>query len=440
MNFDQLSEQEQKQYTDFFSTKRALIIEDKKTARATIKKSIILFGVKVSNIETAETIKAAKSFIEGREFDLVFCNSEIKEQDATGLIDFHTKKVPNRAQVLYILISTPNSLASACKILDTDIDDYIAEPFSTTSFNESLLKLTKRKLNTSKGYLEYHKAKSDLYKNNLEEAESSIDYLKQDFDYADEAYYLEGKLYHQHGDKEIALLLFEKALEINNRHYPSLKLMIQGLTEIGKYEKAYEYTKKLLAHYPINPSQLPELIKLSLLNKQYDDLINYAKFFHNLEEKCPSIKQTIAASLVLCGKFFFESGDKSKAIQTLLEAVKASSGKLSILQNIIQTLMNNNELTVARDILQKFEPLHGQQHSFQVLEVELHSLNNDTKSVLSKGLPLTQKGIIDSSLYKAVIQGMIQDKRKKENIDELIENAIKYFPNDEAIFKNFYKK
>jgi tetratricopeptide (TPR) repeat protein len=440
MNLDQLPPNELLELKTFFKNKKALIIEDKKTARGTIKKSIIFFGVNVSNIETADSIEKATALLENNSFDLVFCNSEIKEKDATHLVDLHTKTNPNRAKVLYILISTPNSLASACKILDSDIDDYIAEPFSATSFNESLYKLTKRKMNKTKGYIEYHNAKACLYKNDLVEAEKSIDYLKEDFDYADEAYFLEGKLYLQHGDLETSLLLFEKALEINHKHYPSLKVLIKGLTELERYGEAYAVTKKLLEHYPINPSQLPELIKLSLLNKKYDDLMNYAKFFHNLEEKCPSIKTTIAASLVLCGKYFFDSGDKTKAIQTLLEAVKASSGKLSIIQNIVLTFMKYDELTIARDVLHKFEPLHGHQVSYQVLEVELHSLNNDTNSVLRKGLPLAQRGIVDKSLYTAVIKGMVKANKKQDIIEELVENAIKHFPKEESLFKSLYKK
>ncbi|WP_127718126.1 hypothetical protein [Halobacteriovorax sp. HLS] len=439
MMLDQLPPNEQKAITDFFRNKTALIVEEKKTAKGTIKKMLISFGVHISKIETAESIKHAKSLIKAMKHDIVFCNEKISEVSAIDLIDLHSKLYPNRSNLLYALIGSPNSVASACKILDSEIDDYIAEPFSATSIAESFLKLTKRKMNTSVGYTQYHQAKAALSENDLDKAEQCIEILKEDFDYADEAYYLEGKLYLQHGDEQTSLLFFEKALEINFKHYSSLKELIKGYQVLGKNVEAYETTKKLLANYPINPSLLPDLIRLSLLNKQYDDLLNFSKFFQSLDEKSPSLRTNIAASLVICGKYYFESGNNTKAIQVLLEATKSSMGKLQIIQNIVQTLILNKEVKVARDILYKFEPLHANDENYQILEVELASYNNDNTTVSKKGLPLIQKGIVNKTLYQAVIKTSIQTNRKKDFINELIDTAIGHFPSDATLFKGLYK-
>lgn len=436
MSLDELPEKELVMIKNFYSNKRALIIEDKKTSRGTIKRILTSFGIKVTNIDKAETISNAKEMLLERRFEVVFCNSIIREKDATFLIDHHVETFSNRSKVLFVLVSSPNSVAATCKILDSEIDDYIAEPFSSNSLTDSLIRLTKRKMNNSKSYLEYHKAKSFLISGDLENAEKSIDILKTKSDYADEALYLEGKLYLKHGDLETSLLFFEKAIELNSKHYLSLKELIKGYRELKESEKAYDTSKLLLSNYPINPANLPDLIRLSLLNKKYEDLINYSTFFHSLEEKCPSIKTTIAASLVICGKFFFENDDNAQAIQTLLEAVKASSGKLSIIQNIVHILMKHGQVKIAYEVLMNFEPLHGNDKSYQILEIELCSLNNDVKTVLRKGLPLAQKGVVDRNLYIAVIKCSVKAKRNEQNISNLILMAIKHFPEDESYFNS----
>jgi tetratricopeptide (TPR) repeat protein len=440
MILEDLPEKELSQIKNFYLNKKVLIIEEKKTSRGTIKRILTTFGVKVTNIDTVDNLSHAKEILSERKFDVVFCNSIFKEKDATFLVEDHVNKFPNRAKVLFVLISSPNSVAATCKILDSEIDDYIAEPFSSHSLTESLLKLTKRKMNNTKSYLEYHKAKSYLYLNDLENAELSIEELKKEKSYVDEALYLEGKLYCKHGDLETSLFFYEKVLKTNPKHYLSLKELINGYTQLKDFEKAYDYSKALLSVYPINPSNLPELIRLSLLNKKYEDLINYSKFFHSLEEKSPSIKTTIAASLVICGKFFFETDDRAQAIQTLLEAVKASSGKLSIIQNIVQILMNNEEVRIAYEVLMNFEPLHGHDISYQVLEIELCYLNNDSKTVLRKGLPLIQKGVIEKSLFTAVIKSSVKANRTEKNIQDLIDKANQHFPTSSDFFNSLFIK
>ncbi|OUR98529.1 hypothetical protein A9Q84_03710 [Halobacteriovorax marinus] len=425
---------------NFLGDKKALIVDARKTSKSTVKKMLVASGVKMSHIFNATSLSDARDIIIDLKIDIVITASEVQKEKGMKLIEDHQKVFPNRSAAIFILMSEANSPASACAILDTEIDDYLAEPFTAKSLAENFINIVQKKMETSNFLTFYHRVKEHIFLNKLDEAEDDLLQLMQIEDYLDETFYLEGLINKKHGDFEKSLLSFKKSVEVNPRHYLSLQELIDGHTKLKQYAKAYEFSFASLKNYPIDPEKLPNLIRLSLTNQKYEDLIRYAKFFSSLDEQCPATKTSIAASLVLCSKYFFNNDNRKQGIQTLLEAVKASSGKLSILHNIIETFIANKESKLAYEILNKFSPLHGKNPIFKLLEIEICFILEDVQTVLTKGIPLAESGHANKKVFEAVIVSSIKTDRKKSSIENLIDKAQTKFPDSIDYFSSLYKK
>ena len=323
----------------YLEDKSALIVETKKTTRTTLKKILSSFGVKIQKIFIADNIVDGSEMIKDLKIDIVFAGYEVQKSKGIDLLTSHLEVHPNRQNAIFSLVSGPNSIASSCLVLDTEADEYIAEPFTAKSLSESFLKAIERKMNKTPFLNAYHSIKEAIHLGDLNSAKNLLAPLSEGFDDLDEVFYLSARVAHAEGNLEEALKLYEQTLEVNHAHYHALKTLAQEYSNIKMWGKAYTHTIKLLKHYPINPDKLPELIRLSIANHQYEDLIKYAEFFRGLEVQSPAIKTNIAASLVICSKYFLRSGEREKGLKTLLEAVKSSSGKLSIIENIISTFI-----------------------------------------------------------------------------------------------------
>lgn len=440
MIFEDMNPKKVQAIKKFLGDKKALIADDKKTTRTTLKKILTKFGVKVQHIFIADNNSDASEIINDLKIDIVFAGYNVGSEKGIDLLNTHMNVFPNRQRAIFSLISGPNSIASSCLILDTEADDYIAEPFTTKSIADSFLKIVERKITSSPFLNAYHKTKELIFLNELDTARKIIEPLKLGQNHLDEIYYLEARVFQEEGNTEEALKLFEMALEVNDSHYLSLKSLVEEYSNLKMWKNAYTHTIKLLNNYPINPENLPELIRLSIANQQYEDLIKYAEFFSGLEVQSPCLKTNIAASLVICSNYFMKNKERDKGVKTLLEAVKHSSGKFSILEKIISIFIEYKEVKLAYDILNQFEPLHGENPSYRNLEIQIDYCNKDIKSVLKKGIPLAESGAANIEVYEVVILSSIQAQRKTNSIIHLIDKAAAKFPERSKYFQSMYKE
>ena len=440
MIFEDMDPSKVEAIKNYLEDKIALIVETKKTTRTTLKKILSSFGIKVQKIFIADNIADGRDIINDLKIDIVFAGYEVQDSKGIDLLSTHLEVHPNRQNAIFSLVSGPNSIAASCLVLDTEADEYIAEPFTAKSLSQSFLKAIKRKMNKRPFLSAYHSIKEAIYLGDLDTAKKILAPLLEGFDDLDEVFYLSAKIAQEEGNLEEALKFYEQTLEVNHAHYHALKALAQEYSNIKMWAKAYTHTIKLLKHYPINPDKLPELIRLSIANQQYEDLIKYAEFFRGLEVQSPSIKTNIAASLVICSKFFLRGGEREKGIKTLLEAVKSSSGKLSIIENIISTFIEYKEVKLGFEVLKQFEPLHGENPLYKGLEIEIDYCNQDTKSVLLKGIPLAEAGEANIRVYEAVILSSIKARRKTNSIIHLIDKAVAKFPDSSKHFQSMFKE
>jgi hypothetical protein len=65
----------------------------------------------------------------------------------------------------------------------------------------------------------------------------------------------------------------------------------------------------------LSPERIPDLIKLAVVNKKYDDIFFFYDFSQKIEIQDIVIKKHLAAGLAICGKFLLDGEKKKKGVE-----------------------------------------------------------------------------------------------------------------------------
>jgi tetratricopeptide (TPR) repeat protein len=179
-------------------------------------------------------------------------------------------------------------------------------------------------------------------------------------------------------------------------------------------------------------------VKVAIVNKDFQDLTNYCDFFLDMDEKSPQIGKAISAGLSVSGKLMADAGQTEKAIVSLKRSVEFSNGELKIFINALKYLV---QLKAKNAIEQLLEEYQQYQDEFEVkaLLVSWYLKQENYGKCLTEGLALINKGLKSADLFETVIAAAIGMGRRKEAIEELLESAIKNYPEEEDRFMAVFR-
>src|SRR5690606_6728892 len=116
-------------------------------------------------------------------------------------------------------------------------------------------------------------------------------------------------------------------------------------------KKQYDISCKILEHYPLSPSEIPDLTRLSIKNMMYEDIIKYDGVFSKIKYTSDNIKVYLSAGLAICGRFFISKSKFDEATKSLVKSAQLSSGKPEILKSLITSFITMNKSTDALNVL-----------------------------------------------------------------------------------------
>lgn len=426
----------------FFENKKVTVLDPQKCLRSTLKKIFFDFGVGLSNIEFFEgPYSEAVEMLQEQKPEIIVTPLNFENKSALEIYELHTELLPDRMSCAFFVLSANNSLSTASIALDYDIDGYVSEPFTKVGIGSLILKSLRPKIVKSPFEQTRGEVKTLLLQKRYDEAESLASKLpKMKNSRLEEAFFLQGECAAYQENFKQALEFFSQALQAKPDHYKSLRGKSDILLKLGQWNEAYDVNKQIMEFYPLNPQRLPELIKISVVNKKYDDIFYFYQFFQKLEQRDPVIQKHIAAGLALCGKFLFENGNDKKGMDALNSAASFSSGRVEITKTIVTTLLENGKFARAREILYDTPEELTSSAEFRLLELDLLSRSTKyVKEALSIGLGLIQEGKGDFKVYDTVIQTSIQLKRNPTIIEELINDAAHKYPDHAEYFRQLIK-
>jgi len=435
-----LKPQETQQIAEYFFGKKCLLIDPSSTTRLTIRKMLTGFKVENSDIYNAENFKVAETFIHEHKPHYIFTTYKIKEKNALDLLPLHLKIQPNRIEAGFYILSDENNISAGNALLDNDIDGLFTLPFTIDALVNSLLKSISQKLQPTPYTTSIEKGREYYFLADVSKAKVKFEEAIKLDPAPFSAYSFLGTLHRELKNIPEAKDCFKKALSFKDDHYKSLRHLAEICLELGEYEESYQLNSKILDNYPFNPERIPELTRLSITTKRYEDILNYLKIFTDLKELGNElVTKFISAGLAICGRYLFtrrDPPDQVRGLDALRQSAKLCRGKKEILKSIVKTLIEAQKADEAKKILEQYatEDTNGNDFIFMQIEI-LDSFSKDPLPILNLGQPLVISKYENSKLYEIMIKRSIEAKRKKAGIEGIINQAIILFPDEKEKYE-----
>jgi tetratricopeptide (TPR) repeat protein len=136
-------------------------------------------------------------------------------------------------------------------------------------------------------------------------------------------YYL-GLIREKLGDLDGAIRIFEQGLTLDAKDFRCLNGSFDAHLAASRFAEAYEIAKRIHQEYPVSPTRILDLVKLSVLTRRFVDILDYCSIFQALEEKDATLSRTVVAGMLVCAKYLAIKGERVKARETLESAAKIS--------------------------------------------------------------------------------------------------------------------
>jgi tetratricopeptide (TPR) repeat protein len=429
------SDKKNKVILDYFESKTWLIVDPSTSTRTSIKKSVIQLGSKMSNMIDCDNFTDALKIIETKKPHYVIGNNTINGGSTTQLFDHHLKNVPNRLGAGFFIIADSSAIEEIALELEYDMDGIIIQPFTGSSVIDSVLQSAKTKIAPSTYINKIEEGRASLLKGNLERAMESFQTAVKLNARPYEGFYYLGQIYTEYELQEKAISSYEESVQHNPEYFKSLNKLRTIYYQKSDFKKAYDINLSMAKKYPTPSSKIPELIRLSIINKKYEDINNYLKIYHTIRTPEVRTQTYLSAGLAILGKYFINQNETDKGIDALKGSFKFSNGKYEILKNLSQSFEECEQLDI---LLNMFEETDLDQWPEDVQGVYFHVINltsKDDQMVIMAGERLLSKKIKDILIYKGLIQRSIKMKRKMGSLEGLVLEAIRDFPDHKSEFE-----
>lgn len=435
MSFFDPQDKKNKPILDYFENKTWLIVDSSAGTRASIKKSLTMIGSKLNNMFDADNRVDAESFIIAKNPHFVLGAQQINGGVLSDLFQLHQKCVSNRLNAGFFIMAEESAVTDIATMLEFEMDGIITLPFSGFTIIDTVLAGMTRKISPTPYILKLEEARSAYLKNDLDRAADLFESATQLHSHPYEAFFYLGQIFKDHNLLDKARGAFEESLLHNSDYFRALKNLGTLYYQTKDYKKAYEVNVLMAQKYPILPEKIPELIRLSIINKKYEDINNYLKIFSEMKTSNSDTQMSLSAGLAVLGKYFIHNNEVSKGVNALKAAYKFCNGKYEILDNIMNSFEECNSLEV---LLELFDSTDLSQWGDSVQGLYFHTLHHvssDDAMVLSIGEQLLRKKVKDVHIYIGMIERGIKMHRKIGNIEGLVLEAIKNFPDKKEEFE-----
>lgn len=420
---------------DYFDNKTWLIIENSAQTRVSIKKALSMMGARNNSMFDADNFKDAQSIIVSKKPNFVFGSQQLNGGLLSSLFQVHLKNVPNRLNAGFFLLAEESLVSDIALTLEYEMDGIVTLPYTGFTIVDTVLAGLTKKIYPSPYILKLEEARQFYL---TDEQAKAIDLFSEAIElhtHPYEAYFFLGKIYEDNNLIEKAMVAFEESLLHNSNYFRVLKHLGSFYYQAKDFKKAYEINFLMAKKYPVLPEKIPELIRLSIINKQYEDINNYLQIFLNAKTAKIETEVSLAAGLAVLGKYFVQNHENEKGLAALKAAYKFSNGKYEILDSIMNTFEECRSLDV---LLELFDSTDLSQWSENIQGLYFHTLHyvsSDDAMVLTAGEQLLKKKIKNVHIYRGLIERAIRMHRKIGKIEGLVLEAITTFPDKRDEFE-----
>lgn len=417
--------------TTFFSNMKVVVYEPNSSIKMAIRTVMGELGISTREFVAASTLHELELAIRTNAPNLVFTIDEFETLSIASLVRLHNEVRPSRLAAAFVVLSNYNSAVSASEVGEYGVDLILAKPFTPLQLREKLIEFFSTRVNPLPDLLAIESARELINLRDYKKAETKLVELVAKKQTA-VGLYLLAESYRLQEKKAEALPFYTKALLCDQIHFMSLNRSFDLYFEAKDYSNALSMARRLLKNYPINPRKIEVYIRLAVVTHSYSDLIKYCDLADSLRSD-QNVIRGLAAGLAVGARYILgqdgELRDQKLALMCLFHAGKLGADFPKILQSVIKSYLEINQLKLADEILQRLI-LSGHKDDLQTRELvmQLYYRQTDYTKALLAALNLIKDKHYDELVFRISIKSAVRIDRNPEFIRELYQDGVRRFP------------
>lgn len=410
------------------------LIADTTAGRKVFRHLLTEMKVKSTQISMSSNLQETLEDMEKNRPHVIFADFSIEPGMMPKLLEIQKEFLQEEDVRAFFLAASKEECATINISREEGFDDVFIKPFSYGQILESFVQVMNEKFNPSPYVIEILAGKYLLARGNLEDALTSFkaaEMIERDHPRAKA---LQGRTLMKMGRMDQAITAFKSALRNDPSHYESQLGLLEILNARGDYVQAYQISKRLSADHTLPLRMIPDLVRLSIQNKRFDDILEYDKLLETTRNTDPDVAINVATALVIAGIHYVTTGKVPEGVASFRRAEGLTPANVSIHTRIFSALSQNKLNKEIDAMLQRLSKDVMNSTEFRLARFEHIDRYGDPLDSISEGIHLLRSGIKTPQVHRAVIERSIQVKRSPSVIADLIHNAILDCPEEEENF------
>ena len=421
------TEKEIQAFQKYLSTRKIVIADEGSSSRAGITQIFMQLGVKMSQITLASSFSEAAQAIVEKQPDIVIAEYNFGKSSGLELLQSQREANPDVKKTLFVLLTSNGSQTAVARAAEEDIDAFILKPFTPEVLRATLIRTAVFKLNPPEYIKVIEQGKALLTEGNLEEAEKVFGKAVDLDPKPSLALFYLGQVHSLRKMTEISKGEYEKGLQFNRIHYKCMVGLYELLMSLKLHGPAYEVVQKISRYFPANPKRLTEVLRLAIINKKYDDVERYYQVFCDIDTRNDILVNYICAALVVCAKYYFQTGNRSRALELCQKAAATSAGKEKIIREIVLTLLDAKIAGEAEKFLGRYPLDQRQNPEFRLLDLEVRNGLMAAPAIIDLGRKLVAENVVSPRLFEILVTRALEMKAQAL-AENLMHDGVSRFP------------
>jgi len=427
---------------------KILLVSDSKGTRASLKAFARQIGFKNDNILVAASFSEASEFYKEQRPTFLISDFHLGKQTATSLFEALKLEVSNPLERCMVLIDHKGMSLAPTRFHELGMDLLLKHPLTVDKITDGFLEIIDQKINPTRDQKNLAEVENLFFKEKYDECEKLADVLVSAKVNVGEAFYYKALVAQKNKSVENYIENLRLSVENNPPFYLSLNKLFDYYSVKEQYENAYVYMDKLLTHYPSNPNRLAEITKVFLANGHYDAIVKYCdNFLHWNEFDHQQIKvkedqiaedviKNVAVCLFAAAKVAVKSGNVSRGTEILEKVAEEGKNNSQIMKKVITQLTDLSEWKVAEKVLRKIKP-DDFDMDMEIIKFKIDDQTLPANESLQLGVSLLGEGVKELGVYEIIIKRSIEVGRRKEVVNDYIDDAIHLFPDEASRFSKY---
>lgn len=385
----------------FLSTHGILVVDKNSSSRSRLLKVMVDLGAKRNNVFTAGTMVEADEIMRTQKLGLVISDYEVGGGSGFDLFKVVREKFAGNKEMCLILVTSNISQSAVAKAAEEDVDSFIIKPYTIQSIQENLVSTISSKVRPSPYILKIEEGKKHLAAGTYAEAQKIFETALPMHPKPSLAMFYLGQAQYLQSEKDQAKVKYNKGLGFNSIHFKCLIGLYDLFMKDNKFDEAYQIVKKIVKYFPANPERLAQIIRLSIITKNYEDMEGYYEIFTQLEERNTQLVNYVGAGMFVAGKWHLQNAQPSKAL-VIFDKIAISCAEFpKFLRAIITSMVEHGQGSKASKFLSRFHDGIMDQEDYVVSEFLVKaSQSGETAQVIQRGIEIFNRNIRDYHCLK----------------------------------------